>query len=63
MTRETTTETRETLLADALESLNEARSRYFAAKTKSARIEADEDVQFWSGRASMYSTEKGWNRQ
>ena len=45
---------RPALLKEALEKMEEARSRYHAAKTKKAKTDAYDDLEFWSSKAAFY---------
>lgn len=50
-----TKEYRDRELEAATREMNAARLRYDSAKTKSARISADEDLQFWGSRVANLS--------
>lgn len=47
---------RQTQLAKAETELSAARTAYASARSKKARLEADENIQFWSNKVAFLSS-------
>lgn len=48
-----TTEYRQNGITEATEKYNQARSEFFAAKTRKARLAADEAMNFWGNKLAF----------